>query len=249
VNLLLASQKHSREPGDSLETVASRARFLDGGHYAPLAERLVQTVGGLTADRSGGRVGGEPLDVLDSGCGEGYFLARLREGAAKGGIVARFWGIDVSKPAIRAAARRDRALGLAVASVHRLPVASSRLDLVLRVLAPIDAAEFRRVLAPSGRLLCVTPGPDHLFALRRLVYETPRPLSSEPPPEGFSLVWRDRLTFPVNLSSAAELLDLLAMTPYYWHTNPEARQAIAREGELETSADFELALYLPEGLG
>jgi 23S rRNA (guanine745-N1)-methyltransferase len=36
---------------------------------------------------------------------------------------------------------------------------------VLNVFAPRDGAELRRILRPSGSLLVVTPGPDHLREL------------------------------------------------------------------------------------
>jgi 23S rRNA (guanine745-N1)-methyltransferase len=218
--------------------VRSRGRFLDRGHYAPLADRLVEVVARLAEARQA-----DPFEALDSGCGEGYFLARLRKGLAQREIVARLRGIDVSRPAIQAAARRDRSVALAVASVHRLPVAPGALNLVLRVLAPLDAAEFRRVLVPGGHLLAVTPGPDHLLALRKLVYSTPRVRAAEPPPEGFGLVREEALTFPLRVESAEDLADLLAMTPYYWRARPEVRETIGRWAPLETTADLSLALY------
>lgn len=237
VNLLLANQKRSREPGDSAEMVQSRSRFLGRGHYAPLAERLTEIVGELAADAA------PPLEVLDSGCGEGYFLARVRRGIEERGIAARLRGIDVSRPAVRAAARRDPALFLAVASVHRLPVLTSSLDVLLRVLAPTDATEFRRVLRPTGHLLSATPGPGHIFALRELVYETPKARAAESPPNGFTLVREETLAFPIHLTGPKDALDLLAMTPYYWHAPQEAQARIGRVEALETTAEFVLSLY------
>ena len=40
VNLLTVDKKHSLHPGDTKEQVASRKAFLDGGYYAPIAEKL-----------------------------------------------------------------------------------------------------------------------------------------------------------------------------------------------------------------
>lgn len=241
VNLLLANQKGSPEPGDSVEMVRSRRRFLDLGHYEPLAELLTEIVAELSEVMTG-----RQLEVLDSGCGEGYLLARLSESLSRRGVSGRLRGIDVSRPAVRAAAMRDRALCLAVASVHQLPLGDGSLDLVLRVLAPADASEFRRVLSPRGHLITVTPGPDHLLALRQLVYESPRSRSAEPPPEGFSLVRAERLAFPLRLTSAEERRDLLGMTPYLWHASQEAREVVVGGESLETTADFALSVYAQE---
>ena len=69
VNLLTVQQKHSLNPGDTREQVLSRREFLEAGFYAPIAETLVQTAKEL------GIFG----QILDVGCGEGYYSARLAE--------------------------------------------------------------------------------------------------------------------------------------------------------------------------
>ncbi|MFP5340714.1 MAG: putative RNA methyltransferase, partial [Gammaproteobacteria bacterium] len=50
LNLLPVQHKNSRDPGDNQAMVEARRRFLDGGHYAPLARRLAELAGlGITA--------------------------------------------------------------------------------------------------------------------------------------------------------------------------------------------------------
>jgi 23S rRNA (guanine745-N1)-methyltransferase len=56
-----------------------------------------------------------PADLLDIGCGEGYYTH------AFAAIASRSWGLDVSKPAIRAAAKRYPQVNFCVASSQRLP--------------------------------------------------------------------------------------------------------------------------------
>ncbi|HBS77040.1 MAG TPA: SAM-dependent methyltransferase, partial [Pseudomonas sp.] len=68
LNLLPVQHKNSRDPGDNQAMVEARRRFLDGGHYAPLAKRLAQ----LAAERS-------PRRWLDIGCGEGYYTAQIAQ--------------------------------------------------------------------------------------------------------------------------------------------------------------------------
>ena len=51
LNLLPVQHKNSRDPGDNAAMVEARRRFLEGGHYAPLAARLAQ----LAAERDLGR--------------------------------------------------------------------------------------------------------------------------------------------------------------------------------------------------
>ena len=51
LNLLPVQHKNSREPGDNLAMVEARRRFLDAGHYAPLAARLAELAAGYAPQR------------------------------------------------------------------------------------------------------------------------------------------------------------------------------------------------------
>ncbi|TQM72685.1 23S rRNA m(1)G-748 methyltransferase [Thermopolyspora flexuosa] len=140
---------------DTPEMVAARERFLAAGHYAPLAAR----VAGLAAELAGDA----PGLVVDAGAGTGYLLARVLDALAPD---AAGIALDISKHAIRRAARAHPRIGAVVADVWRpLPVRDGRAALVTNVFAPRNGPEFARVLAPGGALLVVTPGPGHLGGL------------------------------------------------------------------------------------
>ncbi len=134
--------------GDTAEMVADREAFLAAGHYDFIADALTSYVGG---------------DLLvDAGVGTGHYLARVLE-AAPG---ATGLGLDVSKPALRRAARaHDRAAAVLADLWRPLPVADGVASVVLNVFAPRNGAEFRRILRADGVLVVVTPGPDHLREL------------------------------------------------------------------------------------
>ena len=89
VNLLTVQQKHSKNPGDTREQVLSRREFLESGSYAPICQTLIDT-----AKRLG--ISGQILDV---GCGEGYYSSRLADA-----LGAELTGLDISKEAVRRAA-------------------------------------------------------------------------------------------------------------------------------------------------
>ena len=69
MNLLTVQQKKSLHPGDTREQVLSRRSFLDAGFYAPIADALCNTARELNAKGP----------ILDIGCGEGYYSARLAQ--------------------------------------------------------------------------------------------------------------------------------------------------------------------------
>ena len=137
--------------GDSAEMVADRVAFLSAGHYDGLTAALGEAVA----------VPGEapPAALLDLGGGTGHHLARLLDGLPEAvGLV-----LDASRYAARRAGRvHPRAAAVVADAWARLPVLDGVVDRVLVVFAPRNGPEIARVLRPGGRLVVVTPAPDHL---------------------------------------------------------------------------------------
>lgn len=135
---------------DSAQMLAARARVHDAGLFDVVAE----AVGAGLARRS---------RILEVGSGTAYYLRRaLGDDPEAVGIA-----LDVSTAAGRAAARSDPRIAAVVADVWRaLPVRDHCLDAVLCVFSPRNLTEFARVLRPDGRLVVVTPKPEHLADLR-----------------------------------------------------------------------------------
>jgi ubiquinone/menaquinone biosynthesis C-methylase UbiE len=96
--------------------------------------------------------------VLELGCGDGFFTARLGEASG-----ARVIGVDVSPDLLAAARERLPAAEFVRADAHRLPFAAASFDAVvgssvLHHLEPSTAlAEARRVLKPGGRIAFAEP--------------------------------------------------------------------------------------------
>lgn len=157
-NLLQPNDRRSLQPGDTKEMVQARRRFVDRGHAAPLAEEIRRLIGGY--------IDSEHFSILDAGCGEGYSL---------GSILSAFpgadaWGVDISSPAVEAAARKYPDGHWIVANADRLmPFGEGSFDVVMSVTARKNAPEFRRIIAPEGRLIVVIPGEDDQVELREAV--------------------------------------------------------------------------------
>jgi 23S rRNA (guanine745-N1)-methyltransferase len=151
VNLLQPQDRRSKLPGDTPAAVAARRRLHDLGVTAPLLEAIAETAAALPGDT-----------VLDAGCGDGFYLGSL---ARRTSCAAH--GIDISIPAIDAAARRYTECEWIVANADRfVPYAGGAFSLVLSITARMNAGEFRRVLADGGRLLVAIPAPEDLIELR-----------------------------------------------------------------------------------
>lgn len=169
VNLTVGRMPHS---GDSTDMVASRADFLAAGHYDIITEALLDLARDLTPDEStAGRAttDGTTTDraisgrlVVDAGTGTGRHLAGVLDGLPD----AVGLGLDVSKPALRRAARAHPRAGAALVDLWGpLPLPDASTTVLLNVFAPRNGAEFRRVLRAGGVLLVVTPAADHLTEL------------------------------------------------------------------------------------
>jgi 23S rRNA (guanine745-N1)-methyltransferase len=145
LNLLQPQDRRAKSPGDSAEVVAARRRFLE--RFAiPLDFSALPS----------------PLSVLDVGCGEGHYLSEVR---AQFDCEAH--GVDISVPAIDAAARAHPDCTFVVANADRfLPYADASFDLVMSINARLNPPEFRRVLRDGGTLLVSILGADDLRELR-----------------------------------------------------------------------------------
>jgi 23S rRNA (guanine745-N1)-methyltransferase len=187
VNLLQPQDKKSKQPGDTVAAVAGRRRLHELGVTAPLFETIRAMSGATVHDV-----------VLDVGCGEGFYLGGI---AATSGCAG--CGVDISIPAIDAAARKYPAAEWVVANADRaVPYADNAFSLVMSITARMNAPEFRRVLREDGRLLVAIPAPDDLIELRGAgrdrVERTVETFAHE-----FSLVEQDRVTTSAELDAAA----------------------------------------------
>ncbi len=232
-HLLPANQKNSKNPGDDKQMVAARCEFLDEGYYAPLRKALTDLAAELTADIP------SPA-LLDSGCGEGYYTAGLAQ-ALPGGRIA---GIDISKFALRRAAKKATGVEFAVASSYRLPVMDGSIDLLYNIFSPLSAEEFARVLVPGGHFVYVVPSGRHLWQMKEVLYDNPyeNPVKQEDY-SGFAWQRVIPLRYTVTLDCSADIMALFSMTPYAWKTPKAGMERLSQLSQLETEIGFDIHVY------
>ena len=238
VNLL---QNAKAETGDGREMVAARRRFLEGGYYACLRDTLAD----LAEKFTGGR---EHPAFFDAGCGEGYYTAGVFGRLCRPGRELAAVGFDLSRTAVRLAARRKSGACFAVAGIFDLPVRDGCADMVLSVFAPVAGAEFARVLRPGGYLIVAAPGPRHLFGLKEVLYD--RPYENEEAQfsiPGMRQTDIVRVGGTVHLTGAQAVRDLFAMTPYFWHTPADGIRRLEGVSKLETPAEFSVHVLTRAG--
>ncbi|MCR5123477.1 MAG: methyltransferase domain-containing protein [Ruminococcus sp.] len=235
VNLLGA--KHSGS-GDDPAMVKARTEFLALDGYRPLAEKTADIMRGLLE-------GAEKPLVLDCGCGEGYYT-NIYAAALSG---AEVFGMDISRAAVKHAASRAKALGLenvryAAASSFELPFSDRSADIIVSTFAPVAGEEFARVLKKGGKLVIVCPAPEHLMGLRAVLYD--EPYLNKPNDyglKGFAEEGSERLEYTLTLGTNRDIMNLFAMTPYYYRTPREGRERLERLDSLETGCGFDIFTF------
>ena len=222
---------------DTAAMVAARADFLDGGHFAPLAE--------LVAGQAAGRAPAEGC-VLDVGAGTGYYLGAVLDRLPGHQGVA----LDISKHALRRSARAHPRIGALTWDVWRpLPVRTGAVSVLLDVFAPRNAPEFHRVLRPDGVLIVVTPAAHHLAELvgpLELLTVDPRKAErvADTVGEWFTPSGSRSLELSMRLTHK-EIAALVAMGPSAWHTGEEVLRAriAALPEPVPVTAAFEMRLF------
>ncbi|PKL16855.1 MAG: hypothetical protein CVV49_14110 [Spirochaetae bacterium HGW-Spirochaetae-5] len=256
VNLLLANQKHSREPGDSKEMMEARKAFLNKGYYKPLArsaasliikyrKRSVIIPHDQKLTYCARRNFLQPLQtrsgftILDAGCGEGYYTDYI----SRNHLISRtseIYGIDISKDGIKYAAKRNSSVRFAVAGIYNIPIAENSMDVILNIFAPFDETEFGRVLKNNGKIISVAPGAYHLYELKKHLYDEVYLNDEEfKLSEEFHTTETVRVKYELNVHNREDIANLLKMTPYYHKSSPDRIASFLNEvHELKTTADF-----------
>ena len=235
VHLLLPNQKHSPLPGDDRDMVLARQAFLSKGYYQSLLYTICNQFLILPSE--------VPV-VLDAGCGEGWYTAGVFQALRAAGKSPRMAGTDISKLALRTAARREPGIEFAVASSYRLPVRDSCADGLLNCFSPLALEEFRRVLKPGGRFVYVVPGPLHLWELKEVLYDRPYPNEDRQTPyEGFTYREIVPVDGTIRLERWEDLQNLFRMTPYFWKTPKAGAERLAALDCLEVRTSFRVHVF------
>lgn len=229
-NLLLSHQRRSGHPGDDAAMIQARRRFFDSGAFNPVTERIKKSA-----------LGNHPSAILDCGCGEGALLGAIGEAYA-----GRLFGVDISKDAVRCAAKRyKRARWIVANAMRQLPFADHSLDVILSVLAPRNPAEFARVLKPGGIALLGVPGPNHLIELRARLAEKAADFEEKADEAAQKCapqlveVRREAVRYE-QILHREQLADLIQMTPIFWCSAPEAKAAVQQLDGLAVTVSFTL---------
>lgn len=231
---LMPSSKARGNAGDNAEMMAARTRFLNKGYYCCLKDELAK----LSAKTVSSKSYEQPPLLVDAGCGEGYYTSGIAAYLKEKGINAYIAGFDISKRGVKAAAKRDKTVEFAVASIFEMPFPENSADIIFNIFAPVCEKEFHRVLKKDGILAIVSPGKDHLFGLKKVIYDNPYENDEKPFLfDGFEVADKIFVNREITVKGD-EIGDLFHMTPYYWNTPAFASERLKTVDIINTPIEF-----------
>lgn len=224
--------------GDEKALVSARTEFLLSGAYQPISDAVNAALASYA----------EAGLVLDAGCGEGYYTSRAAEALP----THTFLGVDLSKSAIDSASKQRNMTGgrasFAVAGIYDLPIVNGAASAVMNLFAPCAETEFCRVLADRGVLILVYAGEDHLYGLKKAVYDIPYKNDARADlPTGMELLTENRVRYMAHIPSGDLVRALFSMTPYAFRTSRTDLEKLNRLDSLDTEVDVTVAVYRKNG--
>ena len=220
INLL----RNQPDAGDNKQMIQARHAMMNTTLFQPLMNRLVEL---LTPYQLS--------SLLDAGCGEGTYLRTITSKLSLTAI-----GIDISKNAIRLAAKQDSKGLYLVASNYQLPLLDNSVDGIINIFAPHCEDEFIRV--SKQLIMKVVPATHHLIEIKQQLYDEvviTQPKIVRFP--HFSLIHEEELEYSMFCTDIATLIQ---MTPFYYTTDDKRLQLTTNE--MDITLHFHLYCYVRE---
>lgn len=222
INLLLANMKKTKDPGDDETMAKARNAFLEAGYFERLRDQISQMYDFTNKI------------VLDAGCGIGYYTKDIADKAAS------TIGVDISKHAVKIAAKNDKKTFYIISSIFNLPIKDNSIDCILNIFAPKPQQEFQRVLKNDGVIIEVIPGENHLKEIKTDIYKQ----DAKPILEKFAFTDFDRtsshkLTYMQNIH-ANDYENLLKMTPFWYNGGQKLLESLKA---MQVTFDFVINIW------
>lgn len=232
LNLLLNPDKSTNHPGDSKESLISRKNFLNQGYYDVILNEVLQSIK---------KYNPLPKDILDLGCGEGYYTAKIKEEFPQ----SQLYGLDISKEAIQMATKYRKDIYWLVGNTKNIPILDHSIDIITALFTVINKDEIKRCLNENGYFIHVTANNHHLIEFKELIYDEVKVKSDEFIRLPFEVIESYDFKKTIHLQSREDTINLLSMTPHYYHIKKERRHVLDTLGEFDVTIDIRITIYKP----
>lgn len=251
VNLLPPGRAGNSSTGDDKVLIRARNQFLEKDYYSSISDKIAEVADTL--------FNGSKISFCDMGSGVGYHTCRIAE-KYNGDILGI--GFDASKYGSYYSCRRagrkkllddggvistagsSSAVYFVTANIFRLPVYDHLFDFALSMFAPIAWNEAFRILKDDGMIVVVSSGTKHLDEMRKIIYENVEYNEKVPEADSrFELLRTDRMQKRIFLDNNEDIMNLFAMTPFYYKTNQEGKKKLSDINSLGLTIDVNINIF------
>lgn len=230
INLLLNPDKSTNNPGDNKESLLCRKAHLNQGYYDVILNEVVSCIQERYHD---------DMHILDLGCGEGYYTARLKEQLNDSTI----YGLDISKDGIMMATKYRKDIYWIVGNSKNIPILDHSLDVITALFTVVNVEEMKRCLKDDGYIVHVTANNGHLIEFKKLIYDEIKMKSDEHIRLPFDVDKSYDFKKTIHLKNKEDSLNLLKMTPHYYHIKKERRHVLETIDAFDVTIDIRITVY------
>lgn len=231
LNLLLNPDKATTNPGDSKESLLARKAYLNKGYYDGIANTVIDTIKEYKTSN---------LQILDLGCGEGYYTSKVKQAL---GDSNTYYGLDISKEAMNMATKYTKDIYWLVGNSKNIPLEDTSMDFILALFTVVNKEELQRVLKEDGYIIHVTANPNHLVEIKELIYDEIKVKSDKYIRLEFPVTKSFDFIQTVHIDNQEDALNLLKMTPHYYHIKKERRNVLDTLTSLTITIDIKITVY------
>ena len=233
INLLLNPDKATNNPGDNKESLLCRKDHLNQGYYDVILYEVVKCIQRHYHD---------DMQILDLGCGEGYYTYRMQQELNDHSTV---YGLDISKDGINMATKYTKDIYWIVGNSKNIPLLDHSLDIITALFTVVNSDEIRRCLKEDGYMIHVTANNHHLIEFKELIYDEVKVKSDEFIRQPFEVVESYDFKQKIHLRNHDDTLNLLKMTPHYYHIKKERRHLLDTLDAFDVTIDIKITIYKP----
>lgn len=231
INLLLNPDKSCNHPGDNKDSLLCRKTHLNQGYYDGILNEVVNYIKTHHQDH---------MHILDLGCGEGYYTYQMKKRLDD---QSTFYGLDISKDGITMATKYTKDIYWIVGNSKNIPVLDHSLDVITALFTVVNKDEIKRCLKPDGYMIHVTANPYHLVEFKELIYDEVKMKSDEFIRLPFDIIESYDYKEKIHLKNHEDSLNLLKMTPHFYHIKKEKRHILEELGEFDVTIDIRITVY------
>lgn len=231
INLLLNPDKSCNHPGDNKESLLCRKAHLNRGYYDVILHEVVRYIKDHHHDH---------MHILDLGCGEGYYTYQMKQLLHDDSTI---YGLDISKDGIQMATKYTKDIYWIVGNSKNIPINDHSLDVITALFTVVNAEELKRCLKKDGYIIHVTANNRHLIEFKELIYDEVKVKSDEFIRLPFDIVQSYDFQKKIHLQNHEDTLNLLKMTPHYYHIKKEKRPLLDTLNAFDVTIDIRITVY------